>query len=72
MASEDFFLYRNLLDGQGLRGDGALNLRFSDHRTAEDDSGSIWWGGQETRGDRYPTAGSCHHSFARDDPVSLA
>jgi hypothetical protein len=51
MASEDFFLYRNLWEGQGWRGDGALNLRFSDHGTAEDDSGSIWWGGQETRGD---------------------
>jgi hypothetical protein len=51
MASEDFFLYRNLLDGQGWRGDGALNLRFSDHCTAQDDSGSIWWGGPETRGD---------------------
>jgi hypothetical protein len=51
MASEDFFLYRNLLDGQGWRGDVALNLRFSDQRTAEGDSDSIWWGGPETRGD---------------------
>src|ERR1700722_20159388 len=51
MASEDFFLYRNLLDGQGWRGDVALNLRFSDQCTAEGDSDSIWWGGSETRGD---------------------
>ena len=51
MASEDFFLYRNLLDGQDWRGDVVLNLRFSDHRTAEDDSDSISWGGQETQGD---------------------
>jgi len=51
MVSEDFFLYTNLLDGQGLRGDVTLNLCFSDHRTAEGDSGSILWGDQETQGD---------------------
>jgi hypothetical protein len=51
MASEDFFLYRNLWDGPVWRGDVVLNLRFWDHRTAEDDSGSIWRGGPETRGD---------------------
>jgi len=51
MASPDFFLYRNLWDGQGWRGDVALNLRFSDHRTVEDDPDSIWWGGRDSTDD---------------------
>src|ERR1700730_6228055 len=51
MASEDFFLYGNWWDGQGVRGDAALNLLFSDHRTAMGDSDSTLWGDLDWMGD---------------------
>src|ERR1700732_4369406 len=49
MASEDFFLYRNLWDGRSWRGDVALNLRFSSHRFVGRDSDSIYSIGRARR-----------------------
>ena len=54
MASEDFFLYRNLWDGQGRRGDLALNLRFSSRRFVGRDSDSIYSGDRERRDGQDP------------------
>ena len=54
MASEDFFLYRNLWGGQGRRGDLALNLRFSSRRFVGRDSDSIYSGDRERRDGQDP------------------
>jgi hypothetical protein len=51
MASEDFFLYKNLWDGQGRLGDVALNLRFLSCRFGGRDSDSIYSGDRGWKGD---------------------
>jgi hypothetical protein len=52
MSSEDFFLCRNLWDGQGRRADVALGLRFSSRRFVGRDSDSIYSGDRERRDGR--------------------
>jgi hypothetical protein len=49
MASEDFFLCRNLRDAQGRRVDVALSRRFSSCRFVGRDSDSIYSGDRERR-----------------------